>query len=80
MKVFFFLLLSSRNIYGLCYYLGPERGVCSCGRCDCKEGYLADNCGQINCTWAAPKCLNPNTVRLEYILFPFPDSAYSNVG
>ena len=62
MKVFFFLLLSSRNIYGLCYYLGPERGVCSCGRCNCKEDYLGDNCGNIHCSRAAPKCLNPNTV------------------
>lgn len=42
--------------------LGPERGVCECGRCVCKENYLGDNCGSINCTIAQTDCIGVDGV------------------
>lgn len=42
-------------------FSGPSRGVCECGKCKCKEKYTGGNCGQTNCTFAAPDCRSGTT-------------------
>ena len=38
--------------------VGKKRGICTCGQCSCKRGYIGSNCGEINCTLKIEKCLN----------------------
>ncbi|XP_057295114.1 integrin beta-1-A-like isoform X2 [Hydractinia symbiolongicarpus] len=37
---------------------GPDRGVCECGRCKCKETFLGENCGEVNCTRERINCVS----------------------
>ena len=61
---------------------GASRGVCECGKCNCLNGFLGDNCGQRNCTSAQEKCIYPETgVSHNIKLFPFERTfRYRNFG
>ncbi|XP_057293843.1 integrin beta-1-A-like isoform X2 [Hydractinia symbiolongicarpus] len=37
---------------------GPGRGVCECGRCICKEAFLGENCGAVDCTAGRVNCIS----------------------
>ncbi|XP_065665072.1 integrin beta-1-A isoform X2 [Hydra vulgaris] len=41
---------------------GPERGVCDCQECKCKEAFQGANCGAINCTIGAKNCRKDNQI------------------
>lgn len=44
------------------HFSGPDRGECDCGQCKCKEAYIGDNCGAVNCDLARKKCLGSDGV------------------
>ncbi|CAB4014077.1 Hypothetical predicted protein, partial [Paramuricea clavata] len=33
-----------------------SQGECNCGECQCKDGYIGSNCGEIDCAFK-PQCL-----------------------
>lgn len=37
---------------------GPEHGTCVCGVCECKEGWMGDNCA---CKNATNLCIKPDS-------------------
>ncbi|CAB4012482.1 integrin beta-1, partial [Paramuricea clavata] len=41
---------------------GEARGVCKCGKCECKKGHLGSNCGTTDCSIENSKCLDTNGV------------------
>ena len=49
------------------YLSGAGRGFCKCGECVCKDDYLGENCGKVNCTIAAKNCLSSNRVSRELL-------------
>jgi hypothetical protein len=50
------------------YFLGPSRGKCACGKCECAEGHTGNNCG---CPTTNTTCLASDGVSslLDYVLY-----------
>lgn len=50
------------------YFLGPSRGKCACGKCECADGHTGNNCG---CPTTNTTCLASDGVSslLDYALY-----------